>query len=151
MTFDERLRLRRKFDRRSFPFCQLNIALCTTFVLLQIIVMTANTTNFHFHHGRSIDLVRTVNSTSMPNSLREDSMRITVTRDGRLFFHTAAVNSIELPNLIRDDLSKGVECKVYLAVDARTKYGDVATVLDQIRQTKILNLAILTEKTPSKR
>lgn len=151
MTFDERLRLRRKFDRQSFPFCCFNIALCTTFVLLQIIVITANATNFRSHHGRSLDLALARTAVPMPGALRDDSMRISITRDGHVFFHTAAVSSIDLPNLIRDDLSKGVERKVYLAVDARAKYEDVAIVLDQIRQTKILNLAILTEKTPSKR
>jgi biopolymer transport protein ExbD len=129
----------------------MNVAFCTTFVLLQIIAITGNAMSFRPHHGKFIDLVRAANSVPMSNSVREDSMRVTTTRDGHVFFHTAAVSPIDLPNLIRDDLNKGAEHKIYLAVDARAKYEDVASVLDEIRQTKILNLAILAERTPSTR
>jgi biopolymer transport protein ExbD len=87
----------------------------------------------------------------MPNSLRDDSMRIAITRDGRVFFHTSAVPCEDLPNLIREDVHKGAEHKIYLLVDARARYGDVEPVLDQVREAGILNLAILTEKAYSSR
>jgi biopolymer transport protein ExbD len=146
MTFEQRLRVRRKQDHQSSLFSWIDtFAALNISSTLLIIVLVAMPTP---HHGKSVDLARAANSVSMPNSLREDSMRISITRSGHVFFHTATVSPIDLSNLIRDDLSKSAEHKVYLAVDARAKYGDVSSVLDQIRETKILNLAILTESRP---
>ena len=143
MTFEQRLGLRRKLDHEWPLVSRMESSVTSSFfVQLFIFPMVLPTP----HHGRQLDLAVTRNAMPMPNSLRNDSMKVSITRDGRAFYGTSAVPSEDLPELIREAVRKGAERKIYLQVDARTQYGDVEPVLDQIRQTRILNLAILVEK-----
>jgi biopolymer transport protein ExbD len=52
----------------------------------------------------------------------------------------------DLADEIRKRIRNGVEKKVYLAVDARAKYGDAKAVLNQIRMAGIENVSFLTEE-----
>jgi biopolymer transport protein ExbD len=80
----------------------------------------------------------------MPGAAREDAMQIHVTRDGRIYFGNLQVVRNDLPNLIRKGLHDGAESKVYLAVDARAKYGEVPPILEEIRLAGVGNVAFLT-------
>jgi biopolymer transport protein TolR len=87
--------------------------------------------------------------TLQPGAVREDAIRVAVTRDGRCFFGSAVAEPGELPNLIRTAIRDGSERKVYLSADTRTKNGGVKTVLDQIRLAGIINVVILANKASS--
>lgn len=82
----------------------------------------------------------------MPGALKEDGMKIGVTRDGHVFFGSSHIAPADLPNFIRESVGNGAERKIYLAVDARAKYGDVIVILNQIREAGIEDVAFLTEK-----
>jgi biopolymer transport protein ExbD len=90
------------------------------------------------------DLFGARHSTRMPGAGREDVMRIDLTRDGRVFFRSVQVTREDLPDVIRKGLHEGAERKVYLAVDARTRYSDVPPILDEIRLAGVDNVAFLT-------
>ena len=97
-------------------------------------------------HGISIDRAVAVHSTPMPGATKEDAMRIFVMRDGRVYFGSHAVGTEDLPNEIREGVRNGAERRIYLAVDARAKYGDAEKVLEQIRASGIRDVSLLTQQ-----
>jgi biopolymer transport protein ExbD len=91
------------------------------------------------------DLVSTRHSTRMPGALREDTLKIFVTRDGAIYFREHRIALEDLADEIREGLRNGAERRVYIAVDARAKYGDVGAVLEKVRLAGIEKVAFLTE------
>jgi biopolymer transport protein ExbD len=82
----------------------------------------------------------------MPGAGREDAMRISITRDGKVYFRNHQVALDALPDEIQEGLRNGAERRIYLAIDARAKYGDAKAILVQIRLAGIENVSFLTEK-----
>ncbi|HXX99623.1 MAG TPA: biopolymer transporter ExbD [Candidatus Limnocylindrales bacterium] len=79
-------------------------------------------------------------------AVREDAMRISIMRDGTLYFGNVKVTAPDIPERIRESVRSGAERRVYLAVDARGKYGDVKVVLDEIRSAGIEKVSFLVGK-----
>jgi biopolymer transport protein ExbD len=63
-----------------------------------------------------------------------------------LYFRDRRLDVKSLPILIRGAAGEGAERKVYLAVDARAKYGDAAAVLNAIGKAEIREICILAYK-----
>jgi len=93
----------------------------------------------------SVDRPHAYHSTSMPGALREDTMQISVTRDGHVYFRIHRIMLQYLTEEIRQGVRNGAEKRIYLNVDARAKYGDTTAVLDQIRLVGIEKVSLLTE------
>jgi biopolymer transport protein TolR len=91
-----------------------------------------------------VDLVAAHHSTRMPSALREDAVRVNITRDGAVFFGNSRVAKSDLPDLIRESLRQGAERRVYVSADARANYSQITAVLEEIRLTGIENVAFLT-------
>ena len=100
------------------------------------------------HHGVSADLPKVSHAASMPGALREDTIKITITRDGRAWFGTDPLYSDEsLPAKIRQRLEDHViEHKVYITADMRARWGSVKPVLDGVRSAGILRVAFLVDQ-----
>lgn len=98
------------------------------------------------YHGVGVDRAIAVHSTPMPGATKEDAMRVFVMRDGRVYFGNHAIATEDLPSEIRERVRNGAEREIYLAVDARAKYGDAEKVLDQIRVSGIRDVSFLTEQ-----
>ena len=92
-----------------------------------------------------IEIVKSSQAKSVRSAVKEDAIRITVMRDGAIYFRNFLVKSDELPNRIRDATLNGAEKKVYLVVDARALYRDVKSVLRQIKLAGVENVCFLTE------
>jgi biopolymer transport protein TolR len=99
-----------------------------------------------FPHHDAIDLPRTVHAAVQAKARREDAIRITVMKDGSVYYRNTRVMLGDLPKRIQEAVQEGAEKKVYLAVDMRSRYGDTATVVDQIGKAGIKEICILTEK-----
>jgi len=69
----------------------------------------------------TVDLPIAENAVSKPRALREDVMRVAVSRDGQVHFRQTRTGPEELANLIRTALQVGAERKVYLAANARAE------------------------------
>jgi biopolymer transport protein ExbD len=108
-----------------------------TLVLLCIFMV-----NVPPHH----DIGPNLQPSSYATALREDAIKVSIIRDGRVFFRNTWVVPEELPGFIRDALHSGAEKKVYLAVDSRSKFADTALVVDQIGKAGIREICFLTEK-----
>lgn len=98
------------------------------------------------HGDITLDLPNVFHATAQPHARAEDAMKVYVTRDGRVYFRNTKVQAKSLPILIRGAVGDGAERKVYLAVDARARYGDAAAVVDEIGKAGIREICVLAWK-----
>lgn len=96
------------------------------------------------------DLAPTDHPKAMPGVLKEDALRVSVTRNGTIVLTESSVSMGDLAPLLQLGVRRGSERKVYLRADAWAKYGDVKAVLDQIRLAGIENAALITAEAPHK-
>jgi biopolymer transport protein ExbD len=97
------------------------------------------------HHGMALDRYISHNATPMPAALRDDAMRVMLTRDGSIYLANHRVASEDLPEQIRRRLQSGAQHKVFLVVDQRARYRDLSIVLDELRYARIWDITFLTE------
>jgi biopolymer transport protein ExbD len=133
---------RRAARRRSTYYAGINVSALVGVMLALLFLLMGDTTPDHYRQNWP-DLPIAKNAVSEPSALREDVMRVVVTRDGNVYFRQTAARPEELVNLIRTSLQEGAERRVYLAADARARYGEVEIVLTQIRLAGIASIAIL--------
>ncbi len=109
-------------------------------VLLIVFMMYAPS-----HHGLPFGRYISHHATPMPAALRDDAMRVMLSRDGTIYFGNAKVTSEDLADQIRRRLQNGAQHKVFLIVDQRARFGDLSVVLDEARHAGIWDIAFLAE------
>ena len=97
-------------------------------------------------HGVSVDLAKTNNPVQMPDADKEDALLVAVTRDGKVFFGTEKISPDQLTNKVKDKLVNRVDKRVFVKADARTKYGNVVEIVDNVRAAGVDQLGLLTEQ-----
>jgi len=98
----------------------------------------------------SADVPRVSHPVRMPAALREDSLQVGLTRDGKLYFMGDQVRASQLSERISERLKdKSVERKVYITADLRARWGTVKFVLDAVRAAGVVRVAFLaSERNP---
>jgi biopolymer transport protein TolR len=91
-----------------------------------------------------VDIPITQHATIQPGAVQDDSLIVTVTRDGTVYLLNTRILPADLPNAIRDVANGNTKKTIYVNADARAKYGDVKIILDQIRQSGLQNITFLT-------
>jgi biopolymer transport protein ExbD len=129
--------------RKNELLCRIDMWGFVSMMLALLFMFLPITTDTH--RSVPVDRPHAYHSASMPGALKEDALKVMVTRDGKIYFREHHVVLEDLPNQIREGLQSGAERKVYIAVDARAKYGDVPAVLDKIRLAGVEKVAFLTE------
>ena len=128
-------------------YCRIDVWGFVSVMLALLFLLMPNATHYHdLPVVPSVDLTETHHAIPMPGAAREDAMRISITRDGKVYFRNHKVALDDLPDEIQEGLRNGAERKIYLAVDARAKYGDARAILGQIRLAGIENVSLLAEK-----
>src|SRR5512142_3265878 len=87
--------------------------------------------------GVSVDLAKTNNPTQMPDADKEDALLVAITRDGKIFFGSDQVQPDQLTGKVKDRLTNRVDKRVFIKADARTKYGNVVDVVDDVRSAGV--------------
>jgi biopolymer transport protein ExbD/biopolymer transport protein TolR len=106
--------------------------------------------------GVSVDLAITNNPTLMPDADKEDSLVVAVTKDNKIYFGSELITDPStLTEKVKDRFNnKNIQNqKVYIKADARTRYGNVVEVVDNVRAAGVDQLGLLTEqrKAPEKK
>ena len=96
--------------------------------------------------GVSVELARTENPVDMQEADREDSVIISVTRDGNFFLNADQVPVETLGVAVNDLLADRLDKTVYVKSDYRTIYGNVKDVVDNVRAAGVDNIGLLTER-----
>jgi biopolymer transport protein TolR len=140
----------RAAKRKSNYFLYLNLwPFVTVMVALLFLFMPLTTDDTH--GVVAIDRPHARNATAHPHALREDSIHLTITRDGKFFFSSTGgtyqtrISIEELAPRLRDATKNAPYKELYLDADARCRYIDVEIAVDQLRAAGITNLVLLTE------
>jgi len=97
--------------------------------------------------GVSVDLARVNTPQAMPDADKEDALLVAITRDGKIFFGSDQVaGADQLTHLVKDRLASRTDKRVFIKADARTKYGNVVDVVDNVRAAGVDQLGLLTEQ-----
>jgi biopolymer transport protein ExbD len=97
-------------------------------------------------HGISVDLVPVQNAVDMQDADKDNAIVVAITRDGAIYLGNSRISKDDLTGQIKDRLSNRLDKMVYLKADARSKYGDVVGVVDEIRSAGVDQLGLLTER-----
>jgi biopolymer transport protein TolR len=139
----------RAAKRKSNYFISLNLWPFVT-VMTALLVTLMSVAPYHVDGSRR-DRPFARHAPPQPHSLREDSMHLVITRDGKFFFSSSGqayltrIEIQELASLLRNASKNSVEKKVYLDADSRCRFIDVEIAVDQLRAAGIANLVIMTE------
>lgn len=96
--------------------------------------------------GVSVDLARTHNPRKMPEAEKTDAVEVAVTRDGKIFLNAQPVAMGDITKKIEDLMSTKLNKVVFIKSDSRAKYGDVVSVVDNVRAAGIEQLGLITEE-----
>jgi biopolymer transport protein TolR len=141
---------RRTAKRQLRYYCWMDVSALLAVFLVIFIVLAIRPVEGMGRHGVGVDLFQSMHSRLIPSAIREDALRVALTRDGKVYFASSRIFSDELPDRLRDGVHAGAEDRVYLLVDSRAKYGDVKPALNQIGLSGVRNISFLTEPVPAK-
>ncbi len=96
--------------------------------------------------GVSVDMVKTNNPSEMTEADKEDSILISVMRDGKYYLNADRVNIDDLTSKVSDLVSTRLDKMIFVKGDYRAKYGDVVQVVDNLRAAGVDKIGLLTEK-----
>jgi biopolymer transport protein ExbD/biopolymer transport protein TolR len=96
----------------------------------------------------NVDLARTHSAQAMPDADHEDSVKVAITRDGKVYLGAAQVALADLGPKAQDLLQNKPDKTVYIRSDARARYGIVMDAIDALRTAGVDQVAFLTEPVP---
>ena len=96
--------------------------------------------------GVSVDLAKTDNPIQMPEADKEDSLIVAIMRDGRIYLNSDEVTAEALTDKVKDELAKRSDKRIFVKADAGARYGDVVSVVDNVRSAGVDQLGLLTEE-----
>ncbi|MGH9403323.1 MAG: ExbD/TolR family protein [Terriglobia bacterium] len=94
----------------------------------------------------TVTMVTSRNAAEMDAANKTDATIIAVTRDGRIYLRKDMIDEKDVTSKVKDDMQNKLDKTVFLRCDERAKYGEVETVVDDIRAAGIEDLAFLTEQ-----
>jgi biopolymer transport protein ExbD/biopolymer transport protein TolR len=96
--------------------------------------------------GVSVNLAKTDNPIKMPEADKEDSLIVAVMRDGKIYLNSDVVTPEGLTDKVKDILANRADKRIFVKADAGARYGDVVSVVDDVRSAGVDQLGLLTEE-----
>jgi biopolymer transport protein ExbD/biopolymer transport protein TolR len=98
--------------------------------------------------GANIDLPVARSPKALPDADKEDAVKVSITRDSQVFLSPGLerVNPEDLAPKVRDLLQNRSDKTVFLRADARSKYGKVEDVVDNLRSAGVDQLGLLADQ-----
>jgi biopolymer transport protein ExbD/biopolymer transport protein TolR len=96
--------------------------------------------------GVSVDMAKATNTRDMNDADKEDAVVLAITRDGKIYLGSDPIAPDEITRQVKDRIADKLDKTVYVKSDARAKYGDVVTVVDNVRAAGVDSLGLLAEK-----
>ena len=93
----------------------------------------------------AVDRATTAHPLVVPGADKEGALRITVQRDGRVFFNHQPIPLEKLTPTIRIALVNGAERHVYIDADGKAFYGTVSEVVDAVKAAGVEKISFLTQ------
>jgi len=96
--------------------------------------------------GPQVKLAQTKNPIAMEDADKEGSVLVSVMSDGKIYFDTEQISEQSLTGKVLDKLANRSDKKIYVKSDARTRYGTVVAVVDDVRAAGVDQVGLLTEQ-----
>ena len=96
--------------------------------------------------GVSVNMAKVNSPVDMPDADKDDAILLSITRDGTIYLRQTKIDLSQLPSKVKDEVSNRLNKVVFIKSDSRTKYGDVVTVVDDVRAAGVEQLGLLTQK-----
>jgi biopolymer transport protein ExbD len=96
--------------------------------------------------GVSVDKALAHNPRKMPDAEHTDAVEVAITRDGKYFLNAQPVALGDITKQVDDLMSNKLNKVVFIKSDARAPYGDVVSVVDNVRAAGIEQLGLITEE-----
>jgi len=93
----------------------------------------------------NVELVKTVSADPMPDADHEDTVKVAITRDGRVYLGANQIALADLGPKTQDLLQNKSSKTVYIRADARARYGVVMDAIDDLRTAGVDEVGFLTE------
>lgn len=93
----------------------------------------------------NVDLARTVSAIPLPDADHEDSVKVSIVRDGRVYLGANQISLADLGPKAQAMLENKANKTVYIRADARARYGIVMDAIDNLRTAGVDEVAFLTE------
>jgi len=126
--------------------CSVNVA---AFLSIQVVLLFIVMSPYFVVDGSSriaVDLAKVNRPTLMRGARREDALLVSVMRDGKVFLRNDQIQINQLGRILQLAVERGAEKKVYVNADARSKYGQVAEVLEQVQASGLTHVAFLVDE-----
>ncbi|MBI4165136.1 MAG: biopolymer transporter ExbD, partial [Acidobacteria bacterium] len=94
----------------------------------------------------SVDMVKAENPRTMSDADKEDAVVIAVSRDGKVYLQSDLITLDKITPEVKDRISSKLDKTVYIKSDRMAKYGDVVSVVDNVRAAGVESLGLLTER-----
>jgi biopolymer transport protein TolR len=94
--------------------------------------------------GIAVELPVTSNAVPVPKADNEDSLIVTITHDGSVYFGVNLIGAAELREKVKRALSDRADKTLYIKADAQAPYGSLVKVLDSLRTAGVEGLTLLT-------
>jgi biopolymer transport protein TolR len=91
-----------------------------------------------------------VPKTRTVKQITEQRMVVDIDRDAQIFLNDQPINIHDLPAKLRQPGVDPAHQAIYLRADERVSFGNVATVMDAVKQAGITNVSIVTEPLDTK-
>jgi len=132
------------------PVADINVTPMVDVMLVLLIIFMVVTPMLT--KGQPIDLVRTHHPITMQAADKEDAILISVTRNGSVFLSPGNLRTSadQLPEKVKDLLTNKTDKMVYIKADARSRYGVVEDVVDNVRAAGVDQIGLITELIPEK-
>lgn len=128
----------------SEPVSDINVTPMADVMLVLLIIFMVITPMLQ--KGVSVDMAKAENPRQMPDADKEDAVVLAVTRDGKAYLGSDPVRLQDITTKVKDRISTKLDKTVYVKSDSRAKYGDVVSVVDNVRAAGVDSLGLLTEK-----
>ena len=96
--------------------------------------------------GVSVDMAKVNSPVDMPDADKDDAILLSVTRDGSVYLRQNKIDMSQVTDKVKDEVQNRLNKVVFIKSDSRTKYGDVVTVVDDVRAAGVEQLGLLTQK-----
>lgn len=127
---------------------EINVTPMVDVMLVLLIIMMVITPMLQ--NKLSVDLAKTHNPRSMPDEEKSDAVVLSVTRDGKVFLNSDQVQMGDITPRVKDLITNKLDKTVFIKSDSRAKYGDVVSVIDNVRAADVEDLGLITEQVQPK-
>ena len=93
----------------------------------------------------NVDLAKTMSAVPLPDADHEDSVKVSIVRDGRVYVGANQTTLADLGPKAQALLENKPNKTVYIRADARARYGIVMDAIDNLRTAGVDEVAFLTE------